>query len=156
MNERIYDARELGPGHYAMGQLAPGDRIHTGTRQITAQMIDDFAALSGDHFEIHMDRKRAQAHGFEDRVAHGLLVLSVVDGLKNQAAAQFKAIASLGWSFQFKAPVLAGDTIGVTITIEAMRRTSRPERGILTLRFDVQNQRGETVQTGENRLMVYS
>ena len=54
------------------------------------------------------------------------------------------------------APVLAGDTVAVTITIKALRETAKGNRGIATLEFDVSNQRGETVQTGVNRLMIYA
>lgn len=147
--------RLLGPGRYGLHALQPGDRIETGARRITAAMIDDFAALTGDRFEIHMDTDAAGRHGFPGRVAHGLLVLSIVDGLKNQCPAQFDAIASLGWDWRFVAPVLADDRIGVTITVAALRETSKPHRGIATLEFTVTNQSGEPVQKGENRLMIY-
>ena len=118
-------------------------------------MIDAFADMTGDRFEIHMTTAAARRRGFEDRVAHGLLVLSLVDGLKNQAAAQFDAVASLGWDWRFSAPVLARDTIAVTIHVKALRPTSDGKRGIATLEFTVTNQRDETVQTGENRLMIH-
>lgn len=145
----------LGPGRYGLKALKSGDIIDAGQRRVTADLIDAFADLTGDRFEIHMDAEAARRHGFSDRVAHGLLVLSVVDGLKNQAAAQFDAVASLGWDWHFAAPVLAGDTISVAITVKDLRPTSDGKRGIATLEFKVTNQRGETVQTGENRLMIY-
>ena len=147
--------RVLKPGRYGLNDLQPGDVIETGQRQVTAEVIDAFADMTGDRFEIHMSAEAARRHGFSDRVAHGLLVLSLVDGLKNQATAQFNAVASLGWDWRFAAPVLAGDTIGVTITVRSLRPTSDGKRGIATLGFDVTNQRGETVQSGENRLMIY-
>lgn len=147
--------RALGPGRYGLADLRVGDSIKTGHRPVTATVIDAFAEMTGDRFEIHMDKAAAQRHGFPDRVAHGLLVLSLVDGLKNNAPAQFAAIASLGWDWGFAAPVFAEDVIGVTITVAALRATSDGKRGIATLDFDVRNQRGETVQRGTNRLMVY-
>ena len=64
-----------------------------------------------------MDVEAARRHGFEDRVAHGLLILSLVDGLKNTAPRRFDALASLSWDWSFMVPVLAGDTIRVDITI---------------------------------------
>ena len=148
--------RALGPGRYRLRQLRPGDRIDAGQRQVTAGLIDAFAEMSGDRFEIHVSAEAARRHGFDDRVAHGLLVLSRVDGRKNGAPAQFDAIASLGWDWRFAAPVLADDTIAVAITVTALRPTSDGKRGITTLTFEVTNQRGETVQTGENRLMIYA
>ncbi len=148
--------RLLGPGRYGLNKLLPGDKIDAGQKTVSADMIDAFANMTGDRFEIHMTTEAAQRHGFPDRVAHGLLVLSLVDGMKNQTDAQFDAIASLGWDWAFVAPILAGDTIGVSITVKALRPTSDGKRGIATLAFEVVNQRGEIVQTGENRLMIYT
>lgn len=148
--------RTLGPGRYGLADLRTGDVIETGQCTVTPALIDAFAAMTGDRFEIHMDRDAALRHGFRDRVAHGLLVLSLVDGLKNQAPAQFAALASLGWDWSFAAPVFAGDSIAATITVTGLRATSDGKRAVATLDFDVTNQRGETVQRGVNRLMIYA
>ena len=145
----------LAAGRYGFDSLSVGDRIETGSAEVTAEKIDAFAQLTGDRFEIHMDDQAAKRHGFPGRVAHGLLVLSMVDGLKNQCGAQFDAIASLGWDWSFSGPIFIGDQIKVAISILAMRPTRKADRGILTLKFDVTNQRGETVQEGTNQLMVY-
>ena len=147
--------RRLLPGIYGYGDVGIGDHLETGSCTVSAEMIDRFAELSGDRFEIHMDEAAALRRGFPARVAHGLLVLSLVDGLKNQAPATFDAIASLGWTWHVRAPVLAGDTISATLRIIGMRETKNPEYGILTIAFSVTNQNGETVQDGENRLMVF-
>lgn len=146
--------RILGPGRYGLAQLRIGDMIETEQRRLTEADIDAFADLTGDCFEIHMDKAAAERHGFRDRVAHGLLVLSVVDGLKNQTPAQFAAIASLGWDWSFKAPVYAKDTLGATITVAALRPTSDGVRGVVTLEIDVRNQEGVTVHRGTNLLML--
>ncbi len=148
--------RKLGPGRYGLADLRTGDVIETGQCAVTPALIDAFAAMTGDRFEIHMDRDAALRHGFRDRVAHGLLVLSLVDGLKNQAPAQFAALASLGWDWSFAAPVFAGDSIAATITVAGLRATSDGKRAVATLDFDVTNQRSETVQRGVNRLMIYA
>jgi len=144
----------LSPGTYAFDDIEIGDKLETGKATITTEMIDAFAALSGDQFEIHMDREAAQRLGFEDRVAHGLLVLSVVDGLKNNAEAKLKAVASLGWDWTFEKPVLVGDEISVSIEVVDKRTTKKPDRGIVSLLFDVQNQDGTRVQSGRNQLMM--
>ncbi|MBZ9994274.1 MaoC family dehydratase [Mesorhizobium sp. BH1-1-4] len=146
--------RKLTAKSLSYGVVAIGDWYETGAVTITEQMIDAFAELTGDRFEIHMSAAGAERHGFPARVAHGLLVLSLVDGLKNRAQAGLRAIASLGWDWTFVAPVLADDEIRVRVGIENKRETRNAARGILTLRFLVTNQRGETVQSGENKLMV--
>ncbi|MEO6299209.1 MAG: MaoC/PaaZ C-terminal domain-containing protein [Paracoccaceae bacterium] len=145
----------LAPGLYDFDQVAIGDCIATGSTTVTATMIAAFADLTGDRFEIHMSDQGAQRHGFSHQVAHGLLVLSLVDGLKNQSESQFRALASLGWDWAFRKPVFAGDVINVVLIVEGKRPTSNPARGVLTIGFTVANQHGAVVQKGTNRLMAY-
>ncbi|MCY4542401.1 MAG: MaoC/PaaZ C-terminal domain-containing protein [Rhodobacteraceae bacterium] len=147
--------RELPAGTYGFKDVEIGDQITTGSVKIDAARIDKFAALSGDSYGLHMRSKDAARHGFPDRIAHGLLVLSLVDGLKFQAGAQLEAQASLGWNWKFAAPVIVGDTVTAQVTIAGKRRIRDGKRGILTLRIEVRNQHGEVVQHGENRLMTY-
>jgi 3-hydroxybutyryl-CoA dehydratase len=147
--------RALPPGHYGLDRLEPGDWIETGSATVSDDMIDQFAALTGDRFEIHMSVEGAARHGFPARVAHGLLVLSLIDGLKNQAPAQIRALASLGWDWSFRRPVFAGDTIRAVLRVEAKRATRTAGRGILSIAVEGMNQNGEVIQRGTNRLMAY-
>ena len=55
---------------------------------VTESHIVQFAGLSGDFFALHMDDEFARSLGFEGRVAHGLLGLILLDGLKNRAVEQ--------------------------------------------------------------------
>ena len=147
--------RLLSSGLHPFDAVEIGDRIDTGSAIVTPEIIDAFAALSGDRFEIHMTDAGARAHGFPARVAHGLLILSLIDGLKNQCPARFHALASLGWDWSFRKPVFAGDTIRATMRLQAKRPTSNPARGVLTVEFAVTNQHGDLVQKGVNQLMAY-
>ena len=102
-----------------------------------------------------MDKEFARKKGFSDKIAHWLLILSLVDGLKNRSPVQLNAIASLGWEkWEFKAPVAAGDSIHCKITIAAKRKTSSQARGIVQLFFEVFNQDRRLVQQGTNNLLV--
>ena len=145
----------LPPGLHDFDQVQIGDRIATGSTVVSAAAIAAFAALTGDQFEIHLSDAGALRHGFPRQVAHGLLVLSLVDGLKNQSAAQFRALASLGWDWSFRKPVFAGDTIGAVMVVEGKRPTSNRGRGVLTIGFEVRNQLGDVVQNGRNQVMAY-
>ena len=125
------------------------------TSSWTETHIVNFAGISGDFFDVHMDREFALSKGFSGKIAHGLLILSLVDGLKNRASIQFNAIASLGWErWEFKAPVCAGDSIHCKISIAAKRKTARDERGIVKLFFEVYNQDCVLVQSGTNNLLI--
>jgi acyl dehydratase len=54
-------------------------------------------------------------------------------------------MAWLGGEVKVTAPVLAGDTIRVEVEIVDTRETKKADRGIVTYRHRVLNQRGETV-----------
>lgn len=142
-------------GKYFYEDLKVGAFFRTGRITVTEAHIVAYAGISGDFFDVHMDDRFAREQGFPGRIAHGLLGLSLADGLKNRADVQLQAIASLGWSdWSFKAPILAGDNIGATISILDTRLTSSGDRGIAHLGFDVRNQDGVTVQSGRNALLM--
>lgn len=143
----------LPAGRYGFDDLQIGDRIDIGSATITGALIDQFAAVSGDRYALHMDRAYAQSLGYENRVAHGLLVLSVVDGLKNNAKAHLDGLVSLGWNLNFIAPVLAEDTIHAEISILAKQRSRSGARGSVRMEFKVTNQNGRLVQCGHNELL---
>ncbi len=149
------EKRELRPGLYYLDDLAPGDWFRTGAIQVTESQISGFAGIGGDFFDLHMDDAFARSLGFPGRVAHGLLVLSLADGLKNRADVRLSAIASLGWDWKFVAPVFIGDRIAARISVVDTRVTSRGDRGVARLAFTVENQDGATVQEGTNALMMH-
>ena len=146
---------ELRAGLVTYEDLSVDDYFYTGNIDITETHIVNFAGISGDFFDVHMDREFALSKGFSSKIAHGLLILSLVDGLKNRAPTQLNAIASLGWeNWEFKAPVCAGDSINCKITIAAKRKTSRGDRAIVKLFFEVFNNQCILVQTGTNNLLI--
>lgn len=145
----------LAAGMAYYDDLQVGAFFRTGRITVTEAHIVAFAGMSGDFFDVHMDDDFARAQGFPGRIAHGLLGLCLVDGLKNRAEVQLQAIASLGWSdWSFKAPILVGDSIAATVTVADMRLTSEGTRGVVQLQFDVTNQNGITVQAGRNALLM--
>jgi 3-hydroxybutyryl-CoA dehydratase len=145
--------KRLQPGEYWFEDLTIGDHYDTGHIVVTEAHIVGFAGLSGDFFDLHVDDEFARSHGFAGRVAHGLLGLAMADGLKNRSAVRIVAIAALGWNWNFRGPILAGDRIGVAVVVKATRLNSKADRGVLTLGFTVHNQRNEIVQEGETTLI---
>jgi len=49
--------------------------------QVTGDMIDEFARLSGDFSPIHVQEAAARERGFGSRVAHGMLLGSLVSSV---------------------------------------------------------------------------
>lgn len=144
--------RPLPPGLYGADQLEPGDWFMTETCEVTAAMITAFADLTGDKTDIHLSDAAGRQKGFGGQVAHGLLVLALVEGLKSHAPARIDGVAALGWDWGFRQPVLAGAMIRAKVTILA-RRVAGPDRSLLELEIEVFS--GEAVvQRGQTRMMV--
>ncbi|MDR5760540.1 MaoC/PaaZ C-terminal domain-containing protein [Caballeronia sp. LZ035] len=137
------------------GDLEEGDSFRTPGITITDSQILAFAGLTGDFMPHHTDEQFAKNLGFRGRLAHGLLVQSLVDGLKNRSMVHFDVVAALNWeAWRFSGPVYAGDRIDAQITIAGKRLTKSGTKGIVTLDIKVMNQHGEVVQEGRNQLMI--
>lgn len=149
------NGRHLPPGDYWFDDLQQGDWFETGRIVVTEAHIVNFAGLSGDFFDVHMDDEFAREQGFPARIAHGLLGLALTDGLKNRASVRLMVTASLGWNWRFTGPILAGDRIGAKITVQEKHLSSKGQP-ILTLHLEVTQQEGKVVQKGETTLLARS
>ena len=139
---RYFDEIEIGEEF-----LSPG-------RTVTEADIVMFAGLSGDYNVLHTDAEFMKTSIFGERIAHGLLGLSMSSGLLSRAMRPFAIIAFMELRWKFKGPIKIGDTIKVRAKVLSKKETSKPDRGVITLKREVVNQRGEVVQEGETDLMV--
>jgi acyl dehydratase len=84
----------------------------SGWREVTQEMIDQFAELSGDDQWIHVDVERAKTESpFGTTIAHGNLTLSLIDGMRKELSewSGFKMGINYGWNkVRFPAPVPSG------------------------------------------------
>lgn len=127
---------DVHPFRKSMAELTVGDTLVTGTREVTRQDIDQFAAFTGDTFYAHTDEVAAAANPlFGGIVAHGYLVLSLAAGLFVDPAPG-PVLANTGLDrLRFSKPVKPGDSIHVVLTCAALTpRTA--EQG--EVRWDVQ------------------
>jgi acyl dehydratase len=122
---------------------------------VTEEHIMTFAKLTGDFTPVHIDEEYAKTTPFGTRVAHGLLGLSLTDGLKSQSDLLFQPGMSLGWNWDFAGSIKIDDTVHVKFHVASMRKSnSRPGWGILVLPSELINQHGQVVQRGEHKLMI--
>jgi acyl dehydratase len=134
---------------------AIGDEFITPARTVTEADVTMFAALSGDYNRLHTDAEYAAQGPFGERIAHGLLGLSIVIGLIYRTEIDPDgAVAFLGLSWKFSGPIQFGDTIHAIIQISSMRPTRAPDRGIIVQATQLLNQRGEVGQAGELTMML--
>lgn len=125
-------------------------------RTITETDVVLFAGWSWDTNPPHTDAESMRAGRFGQRIAHGLLGVSVAMGLASRLGVfEDSSIALLGIDgWRFHAPILIGDTVHVTVEITGARLTSRGDAGILSRHFVLTNQDAVVVQSGDIGLMV--
>jgi acyl dehydratase len=84
-------------------------------REVTQEMIDSFADLTGDRQWIHTDVERAKRESpFGTTIAHGNLTLSLIDGMRASLNdwTGFKMGVNYGWNrVRFPAPVPTGSRL---------------------------------------------
>jgi 3-hydroxybutyryl-CoA dehydratase len=126
-------------------------------RTVTETDVVLFSGLSGDYNQLHTDAEYARSTRFGQRIAHGLLGLSMASGLVSRLGfIEGTAIAFMGLEWKFKAAVLIGDTISMTVRVLRKREMRRLGGGVVVAGITLQNQRGETVQEGEWTVLVRS
>ena len=82
-----------------------GDTVTSAGRTITEADIVNFAALSGDWNAIHVDAEFAKNSMFGERIAHGLLGLSIASGLAVRLGfIEDTVIAFMGLDWKFRGP----------------------------------------------------
>jgi acyl dehydratase len=141
------------PGLY-FDSINVGDERVTPRVTVTEGHILAYAGVAGDFSPVHFDEIYAKTTVFGQRIAHGLMGLSLTDGLKVQSGF-FRDGVALGWTWDFKRPIQIGDTLQVRFRIASMRvPKSRNDMGILHIAIQLMNQRDEVVQEGEHRLMI--
>jgi acyl dehydratase len=127
----------------------------TAARTVTETDVVAFAGLSGDFNPLHTDEEFAKQGMFGARIAHGMLMASITSGLVNQTGILHRtAVALLGFSCMFKAPVKFGDTISVRLRVIEKREGQSPDGGVVRLAAFVTNQRRELVLDGEFLLLM--
>ena len=135
-------------------EIEVGEEYDSPGRTVTEADIVSFAGLSGDYNVLHTDAEFMKHSIFGERIAHGLLGLSIQSGLLTRGMRPYATIAFLGLRWKFKGPIKIGDTIRVHARVIDKKETSKLDRGVITLARQVLNQRGEVVQEGETDLMV--
>ncbi len=131
-------------------EFETGQRVVTAGRTITESDIVTFAGLSGDFNQIHLDAEYSKSALSGQRIAHGLLVLSIAEGLVVQTGIMegtimvFREITE----WKFIKPVFIGDTIHVEVEIKEARPMSRLSGGLVAIELDVKNQHGDRVMKG--------
>lgn len=135
-----------------------GQEIITVGRTISESDIFNFAGFSGDYNQIHTDAEFAKDTPFGQRVAHGLLGLSVASGLAMRTGVLEGTVIAFREinNWKFIAPVFIGDTIHVEMEVIETKALKRIGGGSVGIILDVKKQSDETVMKGTWTVLVLS
>jgi len=139
-------------------EFTVGRTLRTPGRTITEGDIVGFAGLSGDFNLIHTDAVYAATTPFGQRVAHGLLALSVASGLAVRTGILEGTVLAFREinEWKFSLPVFIGDTVHAELEIDELKPLPRLGGGLVGLTIDVKNQGGQSVMKGRWTVLVAS
>jgi acyl dehydratase len=98
---------------------------------VSQDMIDRFAAATGDDQWIHIDRERAKASSFGTTIAHGFLTLSLIPQMLYGVYSVGKVGASLNYGcnkVRFTQPVPSGSRVRGSIKLLKVEDLARGTR----------------------------
>ena len=138
-------------------EFEDGYEAETAARTVTEADVVLFAGLSGDYNPLHTDSEFAKGTLFKERIAHGLLGLSIASGLANRLGfADGTAQALTGMEWKFRGTILFGDTIRARIAIKKKRAMKQLNGGFVFFDVTLLNQRDEVVQKGTWTILISS
>ena len=133
-----------------------GATFRTHGRTVSETDIVTFVNLCGFTEPLFMDMEYvARESLFKRRAAPGALTFALAEGLIIQTGLiHGTGMAYLGGDVRVVGPVLEGDTLAVEVEVTDKRETKKPDRGIVSYRHRVLNQRGELVLEAKVQRMI--
>jgi acyl dehydratase len=122
-----------------------GVRYPTLQRLITLEDHLDFCKLVGYEVPLFLDEQYAQATSYGGRICPSHLIMSFSTAMTGHLFAESVLGLLAIEAARFMAPVRPGDTIRTEVEVVDKKSTSHAERGIVTFRDHVYNQRDKEV-----------
>lgn len=138
-----------------MRPLVVGETVESAGRTIGEGDINLFAGLVGDFTPVHIDESFAKTTPHGTRIAHGPHSMAAAIGMATHTGLFGERVIGLvNINWDFAGAVKIGDTIRSRVTVEEVRPTSKPGRGLATYGFQVLNQNDEQIQRGRMKVVV--
>ena len=136
--------------------LAVGQRFQSGEYEMTAARIKAFAA-EFDPQPFHLDEAAAEASFFQGLAASGWHTAAVTMRLLVTGEMRFAGgLIGAGGEISWPRPTYPGDILRVESEIvEITPSRSKPDRGFVTVKSVVRNQRGEEVEIFTARILAF-
>lgn len=138
----------MGKEYRYLDDYTIGERMVSPARTITETDIVNFAGITGDWHPLHTDAVYAAKGPFKERIAHGMLTLSIGMALpfrlgpySSYLPASFLAFYGMD-RVRFTAPLRIGDTIHCEVEVLEIKDKDK-KQGILTTQHNIKNQNGQ-------------
>lgn len=136
-------------------ELVVGEEFRSPTRTIAEYDLYVFAGLTGDMTDFHISTEAAKQSVFGQRAAHGMLLISIANGLYNRIGITDETgMALAGVEWRFRAPGFIGDTVHLVASVKELREVSKKDRGLVFWDARLLKQDGSTVCQGQMIRMV--
>jgi acyl dehydratase len=135
-----------------------GQKVTTVGRTVTEYDVNTFAGLSGDYNQIHTDAEFSRKTPIGQRIAHGILGLSIASGLAMRTGILegtvivFREITE----WKFVKPIFINNTIHVDLEVKETKALPRIGGGSVTITLEVKNQNDEVCHRGTWVVLVMS
>lgn len=145
MSERLY-----------LEDVFVGQRFVTGTQTVTADAIKAFAR-DYDPQPFHTDEGAAKDSFFDGLAASGWHTAAITMRLQIDSGPPLAGgMIGAGGELSWPRPVRPGDVLHVESEVLAVTPSkSRPERGMITLKSETKNQKGEVAQLFTVKLLIW-
>ncbi len=132
-----------------------GDRYESQARTVTETDVVTFAGLSGDFNPLHTDAEFGKATPFGERIAHGMLIMSIATGMANWTGIfEGTTIALMEQLIRYKGIVKFGDTVHLQLEVLEKKPTSKPGRGVVRFAARMINQHDQITIDSEWTLLM--
>jgi acyl dehydratase len=136
-------------------ELVVGEEFRSPTRTIAEYDLYVFAGLTGDLTDFHISTEAAKSSVFGQRAAHGMLLISIANGLYNRIGITDETgMALAGVEWRFLAPGFIGDTVHLVASVKEKREVSKKDRGLVFWEARLVKQDGTTMCQGQMIRMV--
>ncbi|HTO48238.1 MAG TPA: MaoC family dehydratase [Burkholderiales bacterium] len=134
--------------------LYVGRRFKSGEHAVDAPQINAFAAAF-DPQPFHLDEAAAAKSPFRGLAASGWHTAALTMKLNVASLPIAGGVLGLSGDLAWPAPVRPGDVLHVeSEVVEMIPSRSRPDRGVVVVRSETRNGRGEVVQLTTMKLLV--
>ena len=141
----ISDIPQLNRGR-TFEEMPVGDIFRTARRTVTEADLVSFVTWGGFNEPLFVDASHAGESGYSGRLIPGAMIYSLAEGLVVQTnVLHGTGLAFMHMELTINQPVYVGDTLYAIVETTGCRPSAKGQRGVVTSRVSVRNQRDEEV-----------